>query len=147
MWACWDVDVVGCSGDTWACRRIGVWTRCLAGTIACGCVGMQAPGMCMQTWRTVADQCKEKRKAYLLMWMLDGNVDAWACRRVGVQARWRADADGCGCGCVNGQKNTYLITQMVACVGVQRDGVRACVRAWCTHADTDEGKGEKKRTH
>ena len=33
------------------------------------------------------------------------------------------------------KKNTYLITRIVACVDVQRDGV---------HADTDESKGEKK---
>ena len=68
-----------CSAYALACRRVGMWTRCLAGAIACGCVGIQAPGMCMQTWRTAADQCKEKRKTYLLMWMLDGNVDTWAC--------------------------------------------------------------------
>ena len=126
MWMPWSAYAL-------ACRCVGVWTHCLAGTIACRCVGMQAPGMCMQTWRTVVDQCKEKGKTYLLMWMLDGNVDAWACRRIGMQMRMVVDAD------VSTNK-IYFFDHTDGCVRGRTEGRRA----WCTHTDMDEGKGEKK---
>ena len=94
---------------------------------------MQAPGMCMQTWHTVADRCKEKRKAYLLMWMLDGNVDTWVCRCVGVQMRMAVDVD------VSTDKK-YLLDHADGCVHGRAEG-------WCACMRTQMRVKERKKEH
>ena len=55
-----------------------------AGILGCGCGGMQWGHVGVQT-RLHADQCKEKRKTYLLMW-------------VGMWMRGHAGTLECGCG-------------------------------------------------
>ena len=50
----------GCGGMQW--EHMGVQAQLHVDALECICIGMQVPGMCMQTWQTVADQCKEKKK-------------------------------------------------------------------------------------
>ena len=90
--------------------------------LGCGCGGMWWGHVGVQT-RLRADQCKEKRKTYLLMW-------------VGMWMRMVMDADEC-----QRRKKTYLITRMVACMRGHAEGWRACVRTQM------RVKEKKKRTY
>ena len=71
------------------------------------------------------------------MWMLDGNVDAWACRHIGVQMWMVVDADV-------SMNKIYFFDHADGCVRGHVEGRHVCMHAWCTHTDMDEGKGEKK---